>query len=423
MTYTKQTWADGSGGGTPLSAPRLQHMEDGIDDADIRLDAVEGSVSGKASAATLAAHTSDTANPHAVTKAQVGLGSVDNTADAAKPVSAPQQAALDALRYTPATRDLAAPDTLTLTRLSGNPVLTQAAQNPAAGAAVPTTAGSLYWPWVVDARAALGGAALNEWYLYYSTDHDATGGIWLATAPGPTGPWTGRGRVYLDTVSGSSTETPSVLWNPDESLFFMYYQQSAAGGANGAQSTVLATSPDGITWTRVGVAVDIPAGGKVPGDGHTGYFRPFRVGRQWFAHHLYGGGDYSHSALSYSPDGRTWDTDPRLLRYGADQFDDALDFQISWNSGNVVSWRGQLWWIGIGANFTSGGAAKVARTIAAPLSRDLRSLVGKPAVLLYPTVGANESTNYRSLHAFVDRTGRLVVLYQCDNNFNAAVGV
>lgn len=49
----------------------------------------------KASLAALAAHTSDTANPHAVTKAQVGLGSVDNTSDVAKPISTATQAALD----------------------------------------------------------------------------------------------------------------------------------------------------------------------------------------------------------------------------------------------------------------------------------------------------------------------------------------
>lgn len=30
MSYTKQTWADGPGGGTPVSAARLQHIEDGI---------------------------------------------------------------------------------------------------------------------------------------------------------------------------------------------------------------------------------------------------------------------------------------------------------------------------------------------------------------------------------------------------------
>ena len=41
------------------------------------------------------AHATDTANPHTVTKAQVGLGSVDNTSDANAPVSTAQQTALD----------------------------------------------------------------------------------------------------------------------------------------------------------------------------------------------------------------------------------------------------------------------------------------------------------------------------------------
>lgn len=46
--------------------------------------------------AELNAHTSDVNNPHSVTKAQVGLSNVDNTADTAKPVSTLQQAAIDA---------------------------------------------------------------------------------------------------------------------------------------------------------------------------------------------------------------------------------------------------------------------------------------------------------------------------------------
>lgn len=37
--YTKQTWVDGPGGGTPLSATRLNHMEDGIDVAEAQADA------------------------------------------------------------------------------------------------------------------------------------------------------------------------------------------------------------------------------------------------------------------------------------------------------------------------------------------------------------------------------------------------
>ncbi len=44
--------------------------------------------------ASLTTHTTDTSNPHAVTKSQVGLGNVDNTADSAKPVSTAQATAL-----------------------------------------------------------------------------------------------------------------------------------------------------------------------------------------------------------------------------------------------------------------------------------------------------------------------------------------
>jgi hypothetical protein len=47
--------------------------------------------------ASLTAHISDKSNPHGVTKAQAELGDVDNTSDACKPVSAAQQAAIDAV--------------------------------------------------------------------------------------------------------------------------------------------------------------------------------------------------------------------------------------------------------------------------------------------------------------------------------------
>lgn len=54
-----------------------------------------GLLASKADQASLATHVADTANPHGVSKAQVGLGSTDNTADTAKPVSTAQQTALD----------------------------------------------------------------------------------------------------------------------------------------------------------------------------------------------------------------------------------------------------------------------------------------------------------------------------------------
>lgn len=44
---------------------------------------------------TLTNHTSNTSNPHSITKSQVGLGNVDNTSDINKPVSIAQQNVLD----------------------------------------------------------------------------------------------------------------------------------------------------------------------------------------------------------------------------------------------------------------------------------------------------------------------------------------
>ena len=44
---------------------------------------------------SLTSHTSNTENPHSVTKAQVGLGNVDNTSDANKPISTATQTALN----------------------------------------------------------------------------------------------------------------------------------------------------------------------------------------------------------------------------------------------------------------------------------------------------------------------------------------
>lgn len=56
-------------------------------------------------------HTSSTANPHSVTAAQIGLGSVDNTSDTNKPISTAQQVALDAKLNTAAAGSAAYLDT------------------------------------------------------------------------------------------------------------------------------------------------------------------------------------------------------------------------------------------------------------------------------------------------------------------------
>ncbi len=56
--------------------------------------AVKTAVDAKADASTVTSHTSNMSNPHGVTKAQVGLGNVDNTSDMNKPVSTAVSSAL-----------------------------------------------------------------------------------------------------------------------------------------------------------------------------------------------------------------------------------------------------------------------------------------------------------------------------------------
>lgn len=55
---------------------------------------IDNLINAAATKTELSTHTSNTSNPHKVTKEQVGLGNVDNTADANKPVSTAQAAAI-----------------------------------------------------------------------------------------------------------------------------------------------------------------------------------------------------------------------------------------------------------------------------------------------------------------------------------------
>lgn len=71
-----------------ISAGQINELQIALEEDDTRIDA-------KADQAPVSAHVTDTQNPHAVTKGQVGLANVDNTSDANKPVSTATQAALD----------------------------------------------------------------------------------------------------------------------------------------------------------------------------------------------------------------------------------------------------------------------------------------------------------------------------------------
>ena len=82
-----------SGGGDPVVSG---YWDDANYELELKLASGAVKVTDMSDIKTkINAHSSSTSNPHNVTKAQVGLGNVDNTSDANKPVSTAQQTALN----------------------------------------------------------------------------------------------------------------------------------------------------------------------------------------------------------------------------------------------------------------------------------------------------------------------------------------
>jgi hypothetical protein len=106
-TVRQRIRSGSSGGGGAVDSVNSQTGVVVLDKTDIGLGSVDNTADSAkpvsvAQATAIAAvqsdvdaHEANTSNPHGVTKAQIGLGSVDNTADSAKPVSTAQQTALD----------------------------------------------------------------------------------------------------------------------------------------------------------------------------------------------------------------------------------------------------------------------------------------------------------------------------------------
>ncbi len=171
-----------------------------------------------------------------------------------------------------------------------------------------------------------------DYALYFSTDHDrGKGGIWLYLCQGiPTEPanWTSYDRavadgdfdyiqdkpaknpIFVDRTQGRQTETPHV--NVIDHVVFMTYHNAGAGHS---QSTLLATSKDGVNFARIhgdrdSVILDYDPK-KGVGNGHTGYFRWRRnsfsgVDHRYIGYSLHGGGDDFHGAMWASDDAMAW---------------------------------------------------------------------------------------------------------------------
>ncbi len=114
------------------------------------------------------------------------------------------------------------------------------------------------------------GSAPGRFLLYYAP-HDAPGGICLAYADSPDGPFTEHpgnpivSRNWSPHYSVSHVSSPHVMWNTEHREMWLYFH-----GEN--TTTRLARSTDGITFRYQGVVLNTS---MVPGTTEASYARVF----------------------------------------------------------------------------------------------------------------------------------------------------
>lgn len=308
---------------------------------------------------------------------------------------------------------------------------------------------------------------IDAYYGFYSTDHDSsyggTGGLFLATAPAITGPYTKRNADGSSAGPAASSDngTPVAIWpenveletpsllvvddDPDGRFLYVYMQDKING-----QATVLLTSDDGLSfsWERAGklrtmgqtynnsTVADTPVADPASytnilsisqvfnsqsGGLHSGYFNPFRVGDMFYGYGLYGTGDYAEGALWASVSAREWMVDPNPLGYqSAVVLGDSPRRKWSWNQTTPVRWHNSLWAFGSTTTFGSDTDVLSRQICAAPLADSLRQLAKPVDILPDLGDGPGESLNLRSQKTRTDRDGSIYVFYQCDMNLFVA---
>jgi hypothetical protein len=97
---------------------------------------------------------------------------------------------------------------------------------------------------------------IDKFYMFWA-GHDG-GGIRLATAPHPLGPWTRYGKLFdvTDAGGGNHVSSPEVFYHPESNQLVMLYHRSHIVTKNGITTTIQdtekayhSTLTDGITWS------------------------------------------------------------------------------------------------------------------------------------------------------------------------------
>ena len=160
--------------------------------------------------------------------------------------------------------------------------------NPIATGGITTTLNKFLW-WKVIKITDYGIPEIisgQPYCAYFSDDHGSSstpGGIYLATAASPLGPWTEYSPTVIfadDTFN--QTETPDVIWDDANNRLVLTYH--CAGAPSGSrQSTFWAISTDGLNWAKQGYGPQTTTDNDSMLDyGHTGYLRFIGKYRDWW---------------------------------------------------------------------------------------------------------------------------------------------
>jgi hypothetical protein len=295
--------------------------------------------------------------------------------------------------------------------------------------ALPAGVGSWAWAYVVDTRTVPSiTAPLARYHIYFATDHDSRGGVYLMyTDDLSRGPYTlFRGGPDVtntailyedldDTASRSpaySTETPSMVYDPIAGKMRMFYHCVNPCYGNGSGSLTNVTDPTGaksgctayqaaqgtmcaLQYNNSGTvftkdrdfALDVywSSGGHGYGD-HTGYFIPFYARGGWHAYHLGGSGDSAAMCVSHAigNDLGRWRSEKRQLAHYTDLLkDQGLDnYCVLWNNSRVIDTSKGPMLIGAASTPASGVTQGSKALIAAPIADDMATITGPVSVLM-----------------------------------------
>ncbi|KAH7367081.1 beta-xylosidase [Plectosphaerella cucumerina] len=251
---------------------------------------------------------------------------------------------------------------------------------------------------------------LAEWYIYYAP-HDDPGGISLRYADSLEGPWTEYpsnpviSRVWDDHYSVPHVSSPDAVWDADaddgKGAMRMYFH-----GSNSV--TRWALSPDGVSFTYGGVAVENSMGG--PAVTESSYARVFRhpdTASKYRWAMFYMGNERDNVRrirLAESADGEVWTVSPDyVLAPGPEE------------GGNVSG--GSLWrWRGVNYIIYHASSGKIyARTI----DRTLRE-VGELPIVLYEGRGDKSGDRVAS-PVVVEEDGSTYLFYEKGSRLKATI--